>query len=521
MKFIEKIKLLNFKRFEAFEFNTRQNRNILVGDNEAGKSTILQAVDIVLSGSRTKVETMGLETLFHRQAVTQFLDGDKRLNFLPVLSIEIYFNDHGNIALEGLNNSDGRICHGVKLTCEPIDDFGEEIIAALVGDEALFPYEYYGINFSTFAGHPYSPNRRFINHVMIDSSIIGSELATRIYTKSLYEANTNLVQRHQNNHAYRQSKAGFTENSLAALNLTLGDFKFDIKNDSKSSLEQDLMITEQGMPVSQMGKGKQCFIKTEFALQQRGGAIPIDLILIEEPENHLSHLNMKKLINRIEESTQTQLLIATHSNSVCSRLDIHNAFLLSTASNILVSLKDLPVATANYFVKAPNNKILEFILSKSVVLVEGDAEFMLVEGMYKKIFNEKLEDSNIHVISVDGTSFKRYLDLATLLGIKTAVVRDNDGDFQTYCINNYLGYRSENIQIFHDDDNNKTTFEKCVYQENMQLCDELFAGGRRTLTVQDYMLKNKTDAALKLLNDAIDRLAVPDYISRALTWIRE
>ena len=50
--------------------------------------------------------------------------------------------------------------------------------------------------------------------------------------------------------------------------------------------------------------------------------------------------------------------------------------------------------------------------------------------MYHKIHKERLEDSNIHVISVDGTSFKRYLDLAKLLDIKVTVIRDNDGDYQ-------------------------------------------------------------------------------------------
>ena len=358
--------------------------------------------------------------------------------------------------------------------------------------------------------------------MFIDSSLIGSEFATRQYTRSLYEANTNLVQRHQNKHAYRISKAEFTDDALATLNHDVENFSFDIKNDNRSNLEQDLMITENGIAVSQMGKGKQCFIKTEFALQQREGATPIDLILIEEPENHLSHLNMKMLINRIEKSTQTQLLIATHSNNVCSRLDLHNAFLLTTVSNKGVSFKDLPDTTANYFVKAPDNKILEYILSQSVVLVEGNAEFILIEGMYETIFGEKPEISKIHVISVGGTSFKRYLDVALLLGIKTAVIRDNDSNCQENCVENYADYTGDNIQIFYDaDEKDRTTFEKCIYQDNVELCEEFFAPGRKTLTAQDYMLNNKADASLKLLEDGLDRLVCPNYIERALTWIRE
>lgn len=521
MKYIEKIKLLNFKRFDNFEYNLLANRNILIGDNEAGKSSILQAIDLVLSGSRTKIETTGLETLFNRHVITSFLAGNKNLDDLPNLSIEVYFNDHGNMDLDGLNNSDNVVCHGLKLNCEPIDDYGNDIQAALADENALFPFEFYSIKFSTFSGQPYTQNHRFVNHILIDSSLIGSDLATRIYTKSLYEAHTDLIERHRNNHAYRLSKAEFTSNTLAPLNATVGDFDFKIKNDNKSSLDQDLMITEHGMPIAQMGKGKQCFIKTDFALQQRGGNTSIDLILIEEPENHLSHLNMHRLINRIEESTQTQMLIATHSSSVCSRLDLHNAFLISNTANGLISLANLSNETANYFVKAPNNKILEFILSPKVLLVEGDAEYILIEGMYSKTYNEKLESSNIHVISIGGTSFKRYLELARLLGIKVAVIRDNDQDFQSNCIDNYVGYVDQNIQIFYDPNNNNSTFEICVFENNNELCGELFAGGRRTLSVQDYMIKNKTDSALHLLTNGMQRLVVPEYIIRAMAWIRE
>lgn len=395
MKYIEKIKLFNFKRFESFEYVAREKRNIFIGDNEAGKSTILQAVDLVLTGSRSRVESLGLETLFHQKTVLEFLNGDKKLSNLPWMAIEIFLNDYGEILLDGKNNSDEVTCHGVKLVCEPmIEEYGEEIESALVNEQVLFPFEYYNIQFSTFSGQLYTQNRKFLNHIFIDSSLIGTEYATRQYTKSLYEANTSLVERHQNSHAYRHSKANFTAESLIELNEALDATKFDLKSDGKSNLEQDLMITQGGIPVAQMGKGKQCFIKTEFALQQKEGARPIDLILIEEPENHLSHLNMKKLVNEIEKATQTQIIIATHSNSVCSRLDLHNASLISPSEKAPVSLSKLPDDTVSYFVKAPNNKILEFILSAKVMLVEGDAEYMLIDGMYEKLYGEKMEDSN-------------------------------------------------------------------------------------------------------------------------------
>ncbi|HIG0470898.1 TPA: ATP-dependent endonuclease, partial [Escherichia coli] len=49
----------------------------------------------------------------------------------------------------------------------------------------------------------------------------------------------------------------------------------------------------------------------------------------------------------------------------------------------------------------------------------------------------------------------------------------------------------------------------------------LFRGTRRTLTVQDYMLANKAEAAFQLLQLHAEKLTVPDYIQEALAWIRE
>ncbi len=56
LKTITKIKIKNFKKFTDFSVEFDDSINLLIGDNESGKSTILSAIDIVLSGSRSKVE---------------------------------------------------------------------------------------------------------------------------------------------------------------------------------------------------------------------------------------------------------------------------------------------------------------------------------------------------------------------------------------------------------------------------------------------------------------------------------
>lgn len=58
---IEKIKMINYKRFLSYTIYPNQKVNIIVGDNETGKSSVIEAIDLVSSGNVRKVETIGLD----------------------------------------------------------------------------------------------------------------------------------------------------------------------------------------------------------------------------------------------------------------------------------------------------------------------------------------------------------------------------------------------------------------------------------------------------------------------------
>ncbi|AQU82661.1 MULTISPECIES: ATP-dependent nuclease [unclassified Halomonas] len=521
MKQIKKIKLKNFKKFRDSEINFHEEKNILIGDNEAGKSTILTAIELVLGGSKNKVESIGLESIFNTDAVKEFLSGDKKESDLPILHVEIFLNEQDNPDLNGRNNTDNADSDGLKLVCEPIEELGGEIRDVLAQDESNFPFEYYSVKFSTFSGEAYSGYRKFLRHLSIDSSQINSEYATREYIKTVYESLAEQNQRITLRNEYRLQKKKFVEETLERINKDIDKYQFSVRTGSKSNLEADLTITEDDIALENRGKGRQCFIKTEFALTRNGDGQSIDTLLLEEPENHLSHTNMKKLINRISNSEAKQIFIATHNSLISTRLDLRNTILLNSNSASPITLEALPEDTAKFFMKAPDNNILEFILSSKVILVEGDAEYILIGALYESVTARTLEDDDVHIISVGGTSFKRYLDLAKLLNIRVAVVRDNDGDYENNCAQNYSDYLNDNISVFYDKDNDKSTFEICFYQDNKGICDELFLPGRRTLTALEFMLKNKADCAFELLDKKAGELISPTYLSRAIEWINE
>ncbi|RTZ03128.1 ATP-dependent endonuclease [Flavobacterium sp. GSP6] len=527
MNTINKIKLLNFKRYETFEVAFDEKINLLIGDNEAGKSSILTAIDLVISGSRNKVETIGLEYLFNSNVIENFLTSDKNYAKLPKLEIELFLSEQNNEETNGTINSEKIAVDGLKLICKPNDEFGTDIKKILQQENCIFPFEYYSIEFKTFADQSYSGYKKYLKHIFIDNSQVSSEYAMKEYVKDIYNSSVNsTIEKYNHQHEYRSHKESFKNNAFKDINARLGEYKFAIKSNSKSNLETDLTIFEGNISIDNKGKGRQCIIKTELALSRNDN--DLEIILLEEPENHLSHSNMKKLIQKISASDNKQIFIATHSDLISTRLDLRKSILLNSTTIKPLKLSNLPDHTAKFFIKAPDNNILEFILSKKVILVEGDSEYILAEALFKQVTGLEIDDCNIHIISVDGTSFKRYLDIAKILNIKTAVIRDNDGNYQDNCIENYSDYIKDNIKIFADSNNTRSTFEICIYQDNTAICDELFKGGiriykngRESLTVEQFMINNKAEVAYTLLDKKNSEIISPQYITDALKWIKE
>ncbi|WP_264074098.1 ATP-dependent nuclease, partial [Mycolicibacter minnesotensis] len=76
------------------------------------------------------------------------------------------------------------------------------------------------------------------------------------------------------------------------------------------------------VPFLLSGQGQQAAIKIALAMGRTASAIQV--VMIEEPENHLSHTNLNKLLARIADlaGDDQQLLITTHSSYVLNRIGL-------------------------------------------------------------------------------------------------------------------------------------------------------------------------------------------------------
>lgn len=527
MVYISEVHIKNFKKFKTFKVELSGSTNLIIGDNESGKSTILTAIDLVLSASRSKIESIGLEALFNKDVVNNFLNLPKHNQIianLPTMQIDIYFMSlEDSLDFDGNNNLESKQAHGISLMCEPNTDYHQFILNSLTSSNS-FPFEFYTIYFSTFAGGAYSKYKNPLNYVLLDHSNINGEYATNEYVKKMYSSLIDDQSRTILRNEFNSQKEGFNTTSL--VQHANNNYKFALKGGARFSLENNITILESDIPLEHRGKGKQCFIKADFVLNRYAQSKPIDLVMLEEPENHLSHSNMKKLLDNIKNTANKQIVITTHNNLIASRLDLRNSILLNSNGYNILSLKNLDSETADFFTKAPNNNILQYILSNKVILVEGDAEYILIEEFFKIHKNSSPEESNVHIISVGGLSFKRYLEVAKNLFIKTVVITDNDGSYQDNICERYNLYNGiENIKIFSETSSQLSTFEICLYNANHSVLDPLINANQKIPCVQKHMLNNKSSSALKILNaltfdsDFKENFVIPQYIKDAIEWI--
>lgn len=525
---VTKIRCLNFRAFpDRLIDNLTPGTNVLIGDNETGKSSLLFALDLTLRASVSRVQTFGLERLFNREAVAGFLSkADRSFADLPKLQVDIHLGGITDHQFEGRYHSGDTgdnadfDAFGICLICSPNPDLKDAIDEVILGDDASFPFEYYLIEFKTFSGASLHPQKQPVDHVTIDNTQISNDYASRAYVRDMYRANTEDSEQSRHQIKYREAKNQFAAAQLEDLNKKLGtDTKFAVKSNSRANLTTDLTIKQKDIDIEDLGMGMQCFIRTTFALSKKTN---IDVVLLEEPENHLSQSNMKRLIDEISSVTKSQVFVATHSSYICSRLNLKNAIFFGSPSEPPIRLSDISDETANFFIKAPNNSLLEFIQAERSILVEGDAEFMLLNPFFKNITDGDLDSSPVVLISVGGLSFPRYMEVAALLKNRVAVITDNDGDLESSRLATYREFaKADNIAVFHDPDKDRSTFEICVYRDNTAICDALFGEGRKTLTVEEYMLKNKTEAAFQLASRDTENLTPPAYVKEGIEWISD
>ena len=154
---ITKIHIENFKIFKgSFKLSLNSGINILVGDNEAGKSTIIEAIHLALSGlfcgKYLKHELT--QYLFNNEVVAEYIKNlaeDNSVAILPRILIEVFMEGEDLAEFLG-DGSTEKTATGFFLKIAFDEKYQPEYekLVELGGIKTL-PIEYYNLTWSSFA----------------------------------------------------------------------------------------------------------------------------------------------------------------------------------------------------------------------------------------------------------------------------------------------------------------------------------------------------------------------------------
>lgn len=543
---IKKIKIKNFKCFNGvFDFELNKGLNILVGNNETGKSTILEAIHVALTGmyGGRNIRNELSQYLFNNTVVEEYIQSVNKGTPLPQpnILIEIYFDGSIDPNFEGNDNTDkAKGVEGLKFEILYNTKFDDEY-SQLVSQKNMLsiPIEYYEAIWTSFSRQTITIRSIPIKSAMIDSSNYRYQNGSDVYISRIVkdllspEEVTAVAQAHRN-----MKDTFIGDASIQVINerisressIVEGKVSLSVDLGTKNAWENSLVTQLNDIPFGYIGKGAQCVLKTELALTNKK-AQNAQIILLEEPESHLSFSKLNQLVSAIESKYEDkQIIISTHSSYVANKLGLENLLLLE--NHRVTRISDLP--SADFFKKIAGYDTLRMVLCKKAILVEGDSDELIVQKAYMKTHNGNLPiQDQIDVISV-GTSFLRFLELADALNISVAVITDNDGDINALenKYSNYLGENQKsNIKICYDKavDSGNLMIGKKPYNyntlepklikansNNLQLFNSLFGTSYTELDdLRKYMKHNKTECALAVYDSDID-IVFPEYILEAI-----
>lgn len=435
-----------FRLFENLEFDLNPGLNVLVGENDSGKTSFVDAIRYVL-GSNSSERAYISETDFHEHTNTfsiqlKFSDVETYAHrFVEHLSHEEYEDDDGAtkrklvlyVQLSATktgrerrgypyiqtNVRSGQDGNGLHLETEIRDFLATTYLKPLRDAEAELS----------------SGRASRLSQILNSSKEIRDSAANIL--NIVAEANEQLL---HDEGALRKSADNIRENYLHNLIFegdkeALGVF-VDIAGVRKEGLDAlpdtakrrhlrtvleglSLALTEDGK-LHGLGYQNLLFMAAELLLLEQEVGNEFPLLLIEEPEAHLHpQLQMKLLqfINRKvrsdNDSNGIQCILTTHSPNLSSKADPSAVILLGNGQAWPLRPEETELAPSDYmflrkFLDATKANVF---FAKTLLFVEGDAENILLPRI-SDLLGRPLENYGVSIIKYDNSgSWKRFARL--------------------------------------------------------------------------------------------------------------
>ncbi|WIH20770.1 AAA family ATPase [Photobacterium damselae] len=453
--YLSELNAKKFRQFNDFSMSFSKGLNLLVGENNAGKSSVIDAIRFTLD--TTSAEWVSLKD-------TDFHHGSSELSI--TLKFEDLSPQEMGIYLEHLTNEETGtgpdrailvVNLKAKLALNPFKKtqfIKTEFRSGYNGQGPTIDREIRDYLATTYlkplrdseAELSAGRSSRLSQILGSSSSLAGDSTTTERIIKLLTDASKAI----QSDSAIQSTQAKITEliNSLTfrgdvfspVLNL-LGSQDYEDMNDSERALALKAILEKLSLELDAtgvkhgLGYSSLLFMAAELMLINQEGN-HYSLLLVEEPEAHLHPQLQLKFINYLRtENSNLQCILSTHSPVLASKAPLENLILMQQGQAFPLRKGCTALNEEDYIFleKFLDSTKANMFFATGVLLVEGIAEVVLIPQI-AKLLGRPLEDYGVSLVNVSGLSRKRYakvyrsgpLEDTKPLPIKVACLTDLD-----------------------------------------------------------------------------------------------
>ena len=290
-----------------------------------------------------------------------------------------------------------------------------------------------------------SPRRNSRLSQILDSHKSFSDKESHAVVKAVQTANSAIKEYFSGKNADGALLEDLTGKALLdELNKCLSEF-----SSRNSALQSDLKIADVRLKTileklsldlsdgrAGLGSHNLLFVAAEMLLLQRKEYTGLKLALIEEMEAHLhpqAQLRLAEYLQQEADESGNQIILTTHSPNLASKVKLESLILLKDD-------KAFPMGPSHTMLEKGDYSFLERFLdvtkanlffAQGVILVEGDAENLLLPAI-AEVIGYPLSRYGVSIVSVGSKAFLRYSrifqrkDASVKIDLPVACVTDCD-----------------------------------------------------------------------------------------------
>ncbi|KPW03626.1 ATP-dependent endonuclease [Pseudoalteromonas sp. P1-8] len=444
--FLSKLTIKNFRRLDEITFNFVDGLNVIVGENNIGKTALVDALRVILASHEDPYLRITEDDIFQPQDgreasgditfhfVFSDLNESDEADFLHALVPIDKENFEAHIhARFSLIDASGRM--RLKRWCGEHEEVGmtSDMLENLRG-VYLQPLRDASKGLKPGRNSQLARLMRLIGEedTLGRQSVDGLVSAFEKLLKRkppLVSTGNSIVEKHKD-------MLGKQLSQELSLGLSGADFK---------ELSSKLSITANGMEIDTNGLGYNNLIFMAVVLSEmiKDPSAAYRGLIIEEPEAHL-HPQLQVVLldyfqaiaaSKVEKSIQ--LFVTTHSSNFASLANLENlTCMVDRNSSVKVfNPREATFDPSPTKAEKKRKKLeryldvtkAELFFARKLILVEGTAELMLI-GVLAKQLDYDLQKYAVSIISVDGLNFDCFLPLMgqEKLAIPVSVITDAD-----------------------------------------------------------------------------------------------